>query len=162
MALAMLDHFNGKLGDALVALKLMRPVQVLRHLTQQVREKLMETLTWGEGTFAFYRDRAFPEGAAPVGLDSYEILGSAARKLPGGYVSHRLKGVRKAKLKSVSAPPVPPEVFRLGGKARELFDQLDGRHTLEQVQSRFDDPAEALAQSRIILLLLETGLVKKE
>ena len=160
MALAMLDHFNGKLGDALVALKLMRPVQVLRHLTQQVREKLMETLIWTDGTFAFHRDRVPPHGAAPVGLDSFEILGSATRKLPGDFVATRLSRVIKSKLKSVSSPPVPPEVFRLGGKARELFDQLDGRRSLEEIQARFDDPGEALSEARVILLLLETGLIK--
>jgi len=161
MALAMLDHFNGKLGDALVALKLMRPVQVLRHLTQQVREKLQETMTWTKGSYAFYRGRILADGAAPVGLDSFEILGSAASELPGDFVAERLNRFTKAKLKSVSSPTVPPEVFRMGGQARELFDQLDGRHTLEQVQARFDDPEAALVQSRIILLLLETGLVKR-
>ena len=45
MALAMLPHFDGKLGNALVALKLLRPMQVLRHLTHQVRQKLLNAFT---------------------------------------------------------------------------------------------------------------------
>ncbi len=161
MALAMLDHFNGKLGDALVALKLLRPVQVLRHLTQQVREKLMEIITWEEGSYAFYRNRVVKGGAAPVGLDSYEILGSAAAELPGEYVDRRLALVRSAALKSISAPPVPPEVFRLGGRARQVFEQLDGRLSLDQALALFDDQEQALSFARGVVLLIETGLLKK-
>jgi len=159
MALAMVDHFNGKLGDALVALKLMRPVHVLRHLTQQVREKLLEAIAWEEGSYSFFRNRMADDGAAPVGLDSYEFLGSAVEELPKDYVDRRLVGVGESKLLAVSSPPVPPEVFRRGGRIRQICDQLDGRLTLQQMLALFDDRTEALAFARIVVLLLETGLV---
>src|SRR5262249_32599055 len=46
MALAMMPRFGGKLGDTLVGLSLMRPLDVFRHLTRQVREKLIDVFTW--------------------------------------------------------------------------------------------------------------------
>ena len=99
------------------------------------------------------------DGAAPVGLDSYEFLGSAVEELPKDYVDRRLVGVGESKLLAVSSPPVPPEVFRRGGRIRQICDQLDGRLTLQQMLALFDDRTEALAFARIVVLLLETGLV---
>ena len=44
MALAMMPHYGGKLGDTLVGLGLLKPLEVFRHLTRQVRTKLIDRL----------------------------------------------------------------------------------------------------------------------
>ena len=60
--------------------------------------------------------------------------------------------------RSVSPPAVPPEVFRLGVRPRQVFDDLDGRFTLIELLRRFDDPDQRQAFARMVYLLLETGL----
>ena len=57
MALAVLPRFQGRLGDTLVGLSLMRPLDVFRHLLRQVREKLMQIFCWTEGSYEYYRGR---------------------------------------------------------------------------------------------------------
>jgi len=158
MALAMLPHFGGKLGDALVALKLMRPVQVLRHLTHQVRQKLLNAFSWHDGRFAYYRGRGCSKEAAPLGLDAFEIVGAGVSEIPEDVLMGRLQPMLGRSPRSVSPPPVPPEIFRLGAVPRQLFDQLDGRHTVTELLSRFDDAAQRADFARIVYLLLETGL----
>src|SRR5262249_56036413 len=55
LALSMLPHYNGKLGDTLVALGLLRPLDVFRLLSEQVRDRVIDVFAWTERTFAFYR-----------------------------------------------------------------------------------------------------------
>jgi eukaryotic-like serine/threonine-protein kinase len=158
MALAMLPHFQGKLGDALVALHLLRPVEVLRHLTLQVREKLYSAFVWDEGTHLYYRGRRCSFEAAPLGLDAFEVIGAAVQNLPFEILERRLRPWSDRRPKSVSAPPVPPEVFRMGSLPREVFDRLDGRHTLADHFARFDSREQRQTFARVVYLLTESGL----
>jgi hypothetical protein len=158
MALAMLPHCQGKLGNALVMLKLLRPVQVLRHLTHQVRQKLLNAFAWEEGSAAYYRGRTCEQQIAPLGLEAFEVIGAAVSALPQEYISQRLQPSLKGKPRSVSKPPVPPEVFRLGARPRQIFDLLDGRLALGELLHRFDDLGQRDAYARVIYLFLECGL----
>lgn len=158
MALAMLPHFSGKLGDTLVALKLMRPMQVLRHLTHQVREKLLDTFNWAAGAYLFYQDKESASESAPLGLDAYELLGAGANRISISTVRERLQPHLSKRPRATMPPPVPPEVFRLGSVPRETFDKLNGQATLKDLLSRFDEGAQREAFERVAFLLIETKL----
>lgn len=158
MALAMLPHFNGKLGDTLVALKLLRPVQVLRHLTHQVRQKLLDAFAWAGGKYRFYLNRECKYESAPLGLDAFEIIGAAVQGQPRDRMGARLATFMDVALHAVSPAPVPPEVFRLGTLPRRVYDRLDGRHTLRQLFETYTDPVQRDEFAQIVFLLLETGL----
>jgi len=67
----MLPHYNGKLGDTLVALGLLRPLDVFRLLSQQVRDRVIDVFGWTEGTFAFFRGTTNPTEGFPLGLDTF-------------------------------------------------------------------------------------------
>ena len=82
LALSMLPHYNGKLGDTLVALGLLRPLDVFRLLSQQVRDRVIDVFAWTEGTFAFYRGVTNRQENFPLGLDTFEILGAGVVSLP--------------------------------------------------------------------------------
>jgi hypothetical protein len=56
MALAVLPKFDGRLGDTLSALGLIEPVELLRHIGEQVREKLLSIFLWTSGTARFSAD----------------------------------------------------------------------------------------------------------
>jgi len=158
MALAMLPHFSGKLGATLVALKLLKPMEVMRHLTHQVRHKLLDVFGWEHGTYAFYRDQVFEQEAAPLGLDGFEIVGAGVDAMPRQMLLRRVDPLLPVKLRSISPPAVPPEVFRLGGLPREVYDRLDGRFSLSKLLGRYDDEEHRLAFARAVYLLTETGL----
>ncbi|MCC6748665.1 MAG: serine/threonine protein kinase [Deltaproteobacteria bacterium] len=160
MALAMLPHFDGKLGDTLVALKLLRPMEVLRHLTHQVRHKLLEAFAWTEGTYAFFRGRHCESDSAPLGLDAFEIMGSAVDALSQDFLRARLEPFLDRRPRAAEMPAVPPEVFRLGPAPRQTFDQLDGRVSLRELLTRYDNPEQAQRAARLAYLLLETGLAE--
>lgn len=159
MVLSVLPRFDGKLGAALVGLKLLRPMQVLRHLTHQVRQKLLNAFTWEQGSFAYYRGKLYEEEAAPLGLDAYEVIGAGVDAIPGEVLSRRVEPLIDAHLCAASSPLVPPEVFRQGGRARQVFDKLKGRYQLGELLKLFDDDQQRESFMRTAYLLFETGIV---
>jgi hypothetical protein len=159
MALAMLPHFKGRLGDALVGLKLMRPVHVLRHLTNQVRQKLLDVFLWDEGAYQFYNEETCTRESAPLGLDAFEIMGAAVGNIPRERLDDRVRALLPERLKAVSPAVVPPEVFRLGGRPRRVYDKLNGRQKLVELVSIFDDEEQREAFLRVVVLLVDTGIV---
>jgi serine/threonine-protein kinase len=162
MVLSVLPRFNGKLGAALVGLKLLRPMQVLRHLTHQVRQKLLNAFTWEQGSFAYYRGKLYEEEAAPLGLDAYEVIGAGVDAIPGEVLSRRVEPLIDAHLCAASTPLVPPEVFRQGGRARQVFDKLKGRYQLGDLLKLFDDEQQRESFLRTAYLLFETGMVTEQ
>src|SRR4029077_9372346 len=89
LALSMLPHYNGKLGDTLVALGLLRPLDVFRLLSEQVRDRVIDVFAWTEGTFAYYRGVTNRQENFPLGLDTFEILGGCVANLPYGLLTPR-------------------------------------------------------------------------
>jgi len=160
MALAMLPHFEGKLGNALVALKLLKPVQVLRHLTNQVRQKLLNAFEWEEGAFAFYQGVRCEQESAPLGLNGFEVIGAGVLALSPLVIEQRLSSIGDRAPRSASPPPVPPEVFGLNPHARQVFDRLDGRLPFSEQLQRFDDQEQRDRWGRLVYLLVEVGLAK--
>jgi eukaryotic-like serine/threonine-protein kinase len=158
MALAMLPHFDGKLGNALVALKLLRPVQVLRHLTHQVRQKLLNAFAVEDGSYAYHRGRTCEQESAPLGLDAFEVIGAGVMALPEPVLTRRIQPLLGQRLRSISPPPIPAEAFRLGARPRQIFDELDGRLPLSDLLHRYDDLDQRASFARIVYLLVETSM----
>ena len=159
MALAMLPHFQGRLGDTLVSLKLVTPVEMLRHLTFQVRQKLLDTFTWTTGTFEYYAGRRNTEEFAPLGLDAFELLGAAIHSIALEVLVERLQPLMGVPLRPASLTPVPPEVFRLGPLPAQLRQRFDGRLTVGEVLGRFTEVVQKQTATRLVYLLTETGLL---
>ncbi|MGZ3405478.1 MAG: serine/threonine protein kinase, partial [Polyangia bacterium] len=101
MALAILPRFQGKLGDTLVGLSLLRPLEVFRHLTRQVRDKIIDVFSWQTGSYRYYRGRMNKREAFPLGLDAFEILGAGVAGLPMEPVRMRLDKMAPKRVRRV-------------------------------------------------------------
>jgi serine/threonine-protein kinase len=158
MALAMMPHFGGKLGDTLVGLGLMKPLDVFRHLTRQVRDKVIDVCTWGKGSWRWYHGRRNERESFPLGLDAFEVLGAGANALPTKQIDAWFLGNAHKSPHPAKNPRVVPEAFRLGSYPRDVYDRLDGRTALRDLASRFTDDGERLAYLRTLYLLVQTDL----
>ncbi len=159
MALAMLPHFDGKLGNALVSLNLFSSVEILRHLTQQAHEKLLEAFNWTDGAFLFYNEDKYELESAPVGLNAFELIGAAAMAIPAETIERRVRKYLSLCPRAVR-PPVPLEVFRLGQHPKEVLRMLDGETSVEELLERFEDPQLREKIKRYVYLLFETRFIK--
>jgi serine/threonine protein kinase len=159
-ALGMLPQYNGKLGDTLVALGLLKPLDVFRLLSQQVRDRVIDVFGWTEGTFAFFRGTTNPTDGFPLGLDTFEILGAGVVNLPSDLLEQRFAPLVDYRPAATRNRRVHPEAFRIGPTPREVLDLLDGQRTLRAWVDQFSEPEERLTFLRSLYLLVETDLAQ--
>jgi len=160
LALSMLPQYNGKLGDTLVALGLLRPLDVFRLLSQQVRDRVIDVFGWTEGTFAFYRGIINTHDSFPLGLDTFEILGAGVVNLPQDLLEQRFATLLDYRPIATGHVRVEPEAFRIGPTPREVLGLLDGERTLRAWMEQFTEPDELLTFLRSLYLLVETDLAQ--
>jgi hypothetical protein len=159
MALAMMPHYGGKLGDTLVGLGLLKPLEVFRHLTRQVRTKLIDVCSWTKGSFAWYTGRENPREAFPLDLNTYEVLGAGAMALAAETIEVWLEEHRTRKLKPNRARRVGPERFELKGLT-EIAEKIDGKTSIGTLIEAGADKNERLKIARMLYLLDSCELAK--
>jgi eukaryotic-like serine/threonine-protein kinase len=160
LALSMLPHYNGKLGDTLVALGMLRPLDVFRLLSEQVRDRVIDVFAWTEGTFAFYRGVANRQESFPLGLDTFEILGAGVVSMPAALLEGRFEPIGDLRPVATGRARVEPEAFKIGPTPRAVLEMLDGERTVRGLLDEFGDPEERLTFLRSLYLLVETDLAE--
>jgi hypothetical protein len=160
LALSMLPHYNGKLGDTFVALGMLRPLDVFRLLSEQVRDRVIDVFAWTEGTFAFYRGVTNRQESFPLGLDTFEILGAGVVSMPAALLEARFEPIGDLRPLPSGRGRVDPEAFKIGPTPREVLEMLDGERTVRAWLDQFGDPAERLTFLRALYLLVETDLAE--
>jgi serine/threonine-protein kinase len=158
MALAILPRFRGKLGDTLVGLNLLRPLEVFRYLTRQVREKMIEVFSWNDGSFRYLRGTLNARESFPLGLDAFEIIGAGVAGMPLEAVRRALDPIAETRPVKVEVARPSPEQFRVGAGPRELWQRLDGKRTVGEWMRRYEQPEQLLTLCRTLYLLIEAEL----
>jgi serine/threonine protein kinase len=158
LALSMLPHYNGKLGDTLVALGMLRPLDVFRLLSEQVRDRVIDVFAWTKGTFAFYRGVTNRQESFPLGLDTFEILGAGVIRMPAAVLERRFEPLADLRPVATGRGRVDPDAFEIGPTPGAVLEMLDGQRTVRGMLEEFADPEERLTFLRALYLLVETDL----
>ena len=149
MALAMLPRFGGRLGDALVGIGVLRPIELFRAVHDQTQERLLETFRMKKGEIAFARGVRSQEETFPLGVDTYELIGRGIRH---GYSYEELAvDARPRATKRCSSPsprrrfasrcsgcpsPRPPSSRRSPARPRSASSWLSSRPTAAPTRRR--------------------------
>jgi hypothetical protein len=159
MALAMMPHYGGKLGDTLVGLGLMKPLEVFRHLTRQVRARIIDVCSWNKGSFGWYAGRENLREAFPLDFNAFEILGAGAMAMPDDHIDSWIAKYGRVRLRAARTRRVGPERFEVPGLV-ELFELLDGRRSVGDLVELSADRDERLRTGRMLCLLESCDLVR--
>lgn len=158
MALAMMPHYGGKLGDTLVGLGLLKPLEVFRHLTVQVRQKLIDVCTWTKGSYGWYEGRAFERTAFPLDINPFEVMGAGAMAFRDELVVAWMgKFAAETMVHKHARPLVAIERFEIVG-LKALFERIDGQRTVGELVTESLDPATQRRTARMLILLQQTEL----
>jgi eukaryotic-like serine/threonine-protein kinase len=150
MALAMLPRFGGRLGDALVGIGVLRPMELFRAVHAQTQERLLDVFTWKGGDIAFSRGVRSQEETFPLGVDTFELIGRGVRH---GYAYPELQSLLaplfEEVIEPVVAPPVRLEMFRLPDREAAVIEAVTGKTTLSKLSAELTasdaaDPEEVL------------------
>ncbi|HEX6246043.1 MAG TPA: DUF4339 domain-containing protein, partial [Polyangiales bacterium] len=136
MALAVLDRYDGRLGDALVGLGILRPVQLVNAVRGQVRRRFLEAFRWRTGEWRFLRGARSEEETFAVQQDPCELLRDAAYEAHPAELEAALSPVRERVLTPVAAPPMPVAAYRLPQPWAALLSQVNGQSTLASIVAR--------------------------
>ena len=156
MALAVLPRFEGRLGDTLVGLGLIEPVNLFQHIAAQVREKLLDLFLWTSGNAEFYRGVPPPPSGFPLGLDLWAILDEGIdRRLEAGLEEERFAARIMDSLVRARQLPKFVEEGVISESLTRLLDMTLVPTPLPTIVDAFAKPDDARAGYRIVL----TGLV---
>ncbi len=150
MALAMLPRFGGRLGDALVGIHVLRPMELFRAVHAQTQERLVEAFGWKAGEIVFSRGVRSQEETFPLGVDTFELIGRGIRHAYGyGELEAILTPIFEEVIEPVLVPPVRLEMFRLPDREAAVLETLTGKTTLakhlaELTAAGTADPEEVL------------------
>jgi len=159
MALAMMPHYGGKLGDTLVGLGLLKPLEVFRHLTRQVRTKIIDVCTWNKGQFGWYAGRENPREAFPLDFNAFEILGAGAMNVADDVIESWVAKHGSLRLRVARTRRVGPERFEVKGLV-EMCETLDGRRAIADIVEAHPDRPERLRSARMLNLLEACDLAR--
>ena len=113
MALSMLPRFNGRLGDALCGLGVLRPIELFRAIHQQTIERFVEVFHWRKGEVAFVRGARSHEETFPLGVDPFDLVLRGVREAyPPEELEAILGPLEEDVLEPVRPLPVRIEAFR--------------------------------------------------
>jgi len=135
MALALLPRYHGRLGDALVGLGILRPVELFRAISAQVRTRYLEAFRWRAGRFAFVPDVRCEEEVFPLGHDERELLRDAAFEAHPEELEAALSPIRERVLVKVQSPEVPLAAYRPPDHWYRLLD-VGGDSTFSAILAR--------------------------
>jgi serine/threonine protein kinase len=114
MALAMLPRFGGRIGDALVGLGVLRPIELFRAIHEQTQDRYVAIFKWAAGEIGFVEGSRSQEETFPLGVDPFDLV---ARGVRTGYTPGELRSLLsklgEAPLEPVASPLVRVESFRL-------------------------------------------------
>jgi len=160
MALALLPKYGGRLGDALVGLGILRPVELFRAISEQVRGRLMEAFRWRRGEWAFVRGARSHEETFPTGQDPYELLRDAANEAHLEEIESVLDPLRERVVERCHQGP-PLSTFHLNPSWTRVLDAVSGDTTLGGLLARQSASGADLEPAyRALYLGLACGLVR--
>ncbi len=69
LALAVLPRYSGRMGDTLISMGLVGPVDIFRAIREQGRDRVADLFLWRGGTLSFYRGHTAPHVEFPLDLE---------------------------------------------------------------------------------------------
>jgi serine/threonine protein kinase len=136
-ALAMAPRFGGRIGDALVRLGVLRPMELVRAVVDQMKRRFVELVGWQRGQVSFVRDlRCLEEETVPDAFNPFELI---ARGIFAGYAyrdfADFLAPLEQAVLVPLPRPPVSVSLLKLDAPESAVLESVKKQQTLAQVVS---------------------------
>lgn len=161
-ALARLNEWGGRLGDALVAIGAIPAHEVFRHLSLQMSEKLLDIFSWDNGYYGYYENQEPDTQGYALDLDTYDIIVTGCRDR---IHLERIQNFYASRMHVIMYLRQPPRLHieRLRLRARELrvFTQLAAGDSLIRLLSRFPEEQAELVY-RTVYLLHQTEILAFE
>lgn len=124
-ALASLSDFGGRLGDALLHLKLLTPHDLFSALSSQVKAKLLEIFSWSDGRYAFFRGEHTTAQIVPLELGAFALINEGVcRRMALDDVRAHFDGREHLPLRRLDHKLITEEVLQLSTKQARIWNAV--------------------------------------
>ncbi len=166
MALALCPRYGGRLGDALVGLGVLRPVELFRALVAQTHDRLIDLISWREGELEFIHGARADDETILHGVSPLETI---ARGVIDGYDEVELVEILSPFMQQEVRQAPPGEVhlasLRLKARHANVINCVDRpwtfkaliHHVQTQLHGCRDDVLRAVFIGLSSGILLTTG-----
>jgi serine/threonine-protein kinase len=137
MGLALAPRYGGRLGDALVGLGVLRPVELVRAVVDQMRRRFVELVGWKHGHLSFTHGAlSRDEDTMPEAFNAVELI---TRGIVEGYsyddMTKILAPLEGALILPVQRAAVSVASLKLGPRETAVLECITGQQTLGQIAS---------------------------
>ncbi|MDH5493098.1 MAG: protein kinase [Myxococcales bacterium] len=162
MGLALLARYGGRLGDALIGLGVLRPIDLFGAIRQQVRSRILECFRWTEGSWCFLSGERSHEESFAIGYEPETLLWDAVAQIPSSHLAPGLSSLHLRRVALVAAPLRQLSVFAIPERWARLIAELDGSRPLGAVLAGAElaDPNSLEQVQRAIVFALVAGLIE--
>jgi serine/threonine-protein kinase len=157
MALAMMPKFGGRIGDALVGLGVLRPIDLIRSIQSQLSDRYIQVMQWRSGECGWVRGVRSHEEVFPVGVNPFQLIARGAREgFTGAELEAMLSPLDEELLRIVEHPPVRREAFALSERESSVLSLVDGKKTLKRLVA--EASSRSLADPEEVMSAVFVGL----
>ena len=155
MGLALMPRYGGRLGDALVGLQVLRPIDLFRAISSQVRERLLEAFRWRSGTWAFIPGARSHEETFLIVETSYPLLRDAVATMNLEEIEANLRDIWECVLMKESVLEERAHTFDLPAPWLETL-RAAHKTTVGRILA---DSVDAESAYRALFLGIRCGLI---
>jgi hypothetical protein len=166
MALALAPRYGGRLGDALVGLEVLRPMDLARAIVDHMRRRFVKVAGWKKGQMRFVEGTRHPgpedEDTMPEALHPLELV---TRGVLESYTEHDLVKLIGSVEASLVFPlpraPISPSSLGLPAAEAAVLRAADGRHTVSELatQALASGGGDRVSVLRGIFIGLSSGIL---
>lgn len=165
MALALAPKYGGKIGDALVGLGVLRPIELFRALDRQFRSRVTSLLSWTTGTLSFTPSARCHDEALPAPIGFVDLVARGVNENTTlTDIKELLEPLRDEPLYRVLHAPLSPFSLRLSDNESAVLTAIDGRAALDDLV--VDLPRRGVAREvevyRAIMIALCAKIIRCE
>lgn len=161
MALGVLHKYDGRLGDALVDLGILTPMELYRALEDQVRFKYLQAFRWNDGTWRFEPEARSDADTIAMSRSVGELQREAVLVMDSAVVLQALQTRLKGRIVKLNpSPPISLHSFHISDAWTRLIENADGlgvRDAVAKIAQR-DDLNEDDA-ARALFLAVSSGIL---
>jgi len=152
-ALARLDEWGGRLGDALVAIGAIPAHDIYELLSEQMRVKLLDIFAWRTGYYGYYENQEPDTKGYPLDVDALDLTVEGCRNdVPFGHLVDFYDDRMDVQMYYYENSPVDADRLQLSTRELRILNQIQSRTTLSELLELMPSEDKNLVYRMVFLL----------
>ncbi|MGB9599606.1 MAG: DUF4388 domain-containing protein, partial [Myxococcota bacterium] len=150
-----------KIGNILIDKGYIKPAELIKLLTEQMRMRYFELFNWENGTYEFYAHMVSKNISYPMGMGAFALISEAVRnKMEYSLIEKSINNYVNAKIIFLKDRVINPENFRLTTEELKITYDLNNI-TLNTIYKKYRMTPNELI-NRLVYLLYQTEIINFE